>query len=111
LASQGMVLEGWPPGVLMPGQLCNTSARTKGIVDLSQADHHRLHQALLDGDINIIKVEGKVLITDPLTDLLSPVIIGAPPPADSNLQNALYMYVCGYINYEGPPCLPNLAVT
>jgi len=54
-----MVLEGWPPGVLMPGQLHNASAHTKGIADLSQAEHHRLHQALVDGDIKITKVSGK----------------------------------------------------
>ena len=54
-----MVLEGWPPGVLMPGQLCNSSARTKGIADLSQAEHRRLHQALIDGDIKVTKVSGK----------------------------------------------------
>ena len=54
-----MVLEGWPPGVLMPGQQRNAGARTKGIADLSQAKCCRLHQALIDSDIKITKVGGK----------------------------------------------------
>lgn len=31
----------------------------KGIADLSQAERHRLHQALIDSDIKITKVGGK----------------------------------------------------
>ena len=55
-----MVLDGWPAGVLMPGQLCNMSAHIKGIANLSQAEHHRLHQALEDGNIKLTKVISRV---------------------------------------------------
>jgi len=51
------------------------------------------------------------LITDALTDSLAPIIIGAAPPANSSLSNAPCMYVRRHIDYAGPPCLPNLAVT
>ena len=48
---QGLVMKGWPDGVLTPGQLRHPGARTKGIADLSNAEWHCLQQALLAGQI------------------------------------------------------------
>ena len=46
------------------------------------------------------------LLSEALCDSELPVIICAPPPADSGHAKAQQMYVSGAIDYEGPPCLP-----
>ena len=56
---QGLIMKGWPDGVLMPGQLCHPGARTKGIADLSNAEQCHLQQALLAGQIMITKLPGR----------------------------------------------------
>ena len=60
MGAQGLVMQGWPHSVLMPGQLCKNNARTKGMADLGLADHHRLHAALIDEEISVTKVHSKV---------------------------------------------------
>ena len=40
-----------------------------------------------------------------------PVIIGAPPPHDSKLTNAMRMFADGHTNYKGPARLLNTAMT
>jgi hypothetical protein len=52
-------MRGWPDAILMPGQLHHPGARTKGIADLSFADRWRLHQALVAGEITIVKITGR----------------------------------------------------
>jgi len=123
LGTQGLVIRGWPYPVLMCGQLCKSNARTKGIADLSLSDRRRLHAALTDEEISVTKVQSKqdrsmylkyvhniVLICGVLSEALCdselPVIIGAPPPADSGHAKAQQMYVNGTIDHEGPPRLP-----
>jgi len=109
--------------VLMPSQLCKNNARTKGIADLSLADRRRLHAMLTDEEISVTKVQSKHerstylryvsnfvltfgLLSEALCDSELPVIIGAPPPADSGHAKAQQMYFNSTINHEGPPCLP-----
>ena len=41
-----------------------------------------------------------------LSDSEQPVVIGAPPPADSGHAKAQQMYVNGAIDHDGPPRLP-----
>ena len=59
LGCQGLVVCRWPYPVLMPGQLCKSNTRTKGIADLSHADQHHLHTALTDREISVTKVQSK----------------------------------------------------
>ena len=59
LGYQGLVIQGWPYPVLMPGQLHKSNTRTKGIADLSFAERHRLHAALTDKEISVTKVQSK----------------------------------------------------
>ena len=123
LGNQGLVIRGWPHSVLMPGQLRKPNARTKGIADLSFADRRRLHAALTSQEISAEKVQSKVdrsmclkyvynlvLTCGPLPEALFdselPVIIGAPPPADSGHTKAQQMYANGTIDHEGPARLP-----
>ena len=123
LGTQGLVIRGWPYPVLMPSQLRKSNVRTKGIADLSLSDRRHLHAALTDKEISVTKVQSKqdrsmylkyvhniVLICGVLSEALCdselPVIIGAPPPADSGHAKAQQMYVNGTIDHEGPPCLP-----
>lgn len=51
-------MKGWPDGVLMPGQLRHPNARTKGITDLGKGDRRRLQQALVNGELAVIKLGG-----------------------------------------------------
>ena len=107
----------------MPGQLHKPNTRTKGITDLSFADRRRLHAALTSQEISAEKVQSKVdrsmclkyvynlvLMCGPLPEALFdselPVIISAPPPADSGHAKAQQMYTNGTIDHEGPACLP-----
>ena len=46
------------------------------------------------------------LLSEALCDSELPVIIGAPPLADSGHAKAQQMYISGTIDHEGPPCLP-----
>jgi len=103
--------------------------KTKGIADLSHVDRHHLHTVLTDGEISVTKVQSKherskclkyvhnsVLMCGLLSEALGnsklPVIIGAPPPADSGHAKAQQMYVNGTIDYKGPPrLLPSKVAT
>ncbi|KAH0833422.1 hypothetical protein J3R83DRAFT_12535 [Lanmaoa asiatica] len=46
LASKSLILEGYPHGVLMPGQSRHPGTRTKGINDLTLAEKQKLYSAI-----------------------------------------------------------------
>ncbi|KAF8119594.1 hypothetical protein EV363DRAFT_1103297, partial [Boletus edulis] len=98
--TQGLVMKGWPDGVLMPGQLRHPGARTKGIADLINAERRRLQQVLLAGQITVTKLSGR----DERRAVLEynePVVIGAPPPPDSGHARAQQMYGNGTFDFGG----------
>ena len=114
LGYQGLVIRGWPYPMLMPGQLCKSNVRTKRIADLSLSDRREIfvtkvqskrdQSMCLKHGYNFILMCG--LLSEALCDSELPVIIGAPPPADSGHAKAQQMYVNGTIDHEGPPHLP-----
>ncbi|KIM66833.1 hypothetical protein SCLCIDRAFT_21610 [Scleroderma citrinum Foug A] len=60
---------------------------------------------LMDEEISVTKVHSKAE-RKALSDSEQPVVIGAPPPADSGHEKAQQMYVNGAIDHDGPPHLP-----
>ncbi|KAH0832247.1 hypothetical protein J3R83DRAFT_13221, partial [Lanmaoa asiatica] len=102
---QGLVMHGWPSSSLMPGELRTKQSRAKGITTLKVHERRDIYHALENNEITIVKVEGK-LQRKAIQESQSPIIIGAPPQADSNVDNAQRMYVDGSIDFEGPARLP-----
>ncbi|KAF8121400.1 hypothetical protein EV363DRAFT_1186188 [Boletus edulis] len=109
LAEQGLVMQGWPTSVLMPGEARASSngstARTKGITVLKKGEKRALCNVFENTEISVTRVEGRDK-QKALTSSALPVIIGAAPPADSGFSNAQQMFADGSINFEGPVCLP-----
>ncbi|KAF8131917.1 hypothetical protein EV363DRAFT_1135959, partial [Boletus edulis] len=111
LAEQGLVMQGWPTSILMPGKARASSngstARTKGITVLKKGEKRALCNAFENTEISdLTELERDRLITEALTSSALPVIIGAAPPADSGFSNAQQMFADGSIDFEGPVCLP-----
>ncbi|KAF8127438.1 hypothetical protein EV363DRAFT_1076667, partial [Boletus edulis] len=90
LASQGLVMQGWPALVSMPGDRGGVS-KAKGITILKKAEWLALCSMLESQEITIEKVhepvEKRVVAYGE-----SPVIIGAPPPADSRQECAQHIF-------------------
>ncbi|KAF9222815.1 hypothetical protein BS17DRAFT_767572 [Gyrodon lividus] len=53
LVEKGLVIEGYPNDVLMPSELCNPGAQTKGINNLMLAEKHLLVAAIRTGKLVI----------------------------------------------------------
>ncbi|KAF8430677.1 hypothetical protein L210DRAFT_821092, partial [Boletus edulis BED1] len=104
LAEQGLVMQGWPTSVLMPGKARASSngstARTKGITVLKEGEKRALCNAFENTEISVTRVEGRDK-RKALTSSALPVIIGAAPPTDSGFSNAQQMFADGLIDFEG----------
>lgn len=61
LASKSLVLEGYPHGVLMPGQSRHEGMRTKGINDLTLAEKRQLLSAIKGKRLTIRRAGRKEL--------------------------------------------------
>ncbi|KAF8429926.1 hypothetical protein L210DRAFT_3651902 [Boletus edulis BED1] len=104
LASQSLVMRGWPASVSMPGDRGGTS-KAKGITILKKAERLALCSALESKEITIEKVH-EPIEKRALAYGESPVIIGAPPPADSRQERAQRIFSNLAIDFNGPERLP-----
>ncbi|KAF8127459.1 hypothetical protein EV363DRAFT_1072658, partial [Boletus edulis] len=99
LASQSLVMRGWPASVSMPGDRGGTS-KAKGITILKKAEWLALCSALESKEITIEKVH-EPIEKRALAYGESPVIIGAPPPADSRQERAQRIFSNLAIDFDG----------
>ncbi|KAG1904935.1 uncharacterized protein F5891DRAFT_944367, partial [Suillus fuscotomentosus] len=81
LAHHGYILENYPEDILMPGERRPTTARSKGINDLTTLERFKLADALKNNVLTI-----KSIATDAHKSLAKsrvPVIVGEAPTANS----------------------------
>ncbi|KAG8214171.1 hypothetical protein J3R82DRAFT_10952 [Butyriboletus roseoflavus] len=61
LASQNLMMQGWPCSVLMSGELRSNSARAKGITILKVQEGHELCDCLHNNEIMIVQVDNQAV--------------------------------------------------
>ena len=60
LAAQGLVMQGWPCSVLMPGEWRSNTSKAKDITILKVPEQHTLHDSLYNKEITVVRVEDPV---------------------------------------------------
>ncbi|KAI5985853.1 hypothetical protein EDD15DRAFT_2133339, partial [Pisolithus albus] len=128
LASSELVLVNWPEGVMFPGEERASRTMPKGISDLTRAECSKLLAALNDTEDtrlhirSVPKHKGACIcrmVHNKTTNiekaaLISseePVIIGAPPPYDSNKVRGKRMFCNLKTDRLGPKRMVNKAAT
>ncbi|KAG9309295.1 hypothetical protein JVU11DRAFT_10782 [Chiua virens] len=110
LAGKSLVLEGYPHGVLMPGQSRHEGMRTKGINDLTLAEKRQLWSAIKGKRLTIRRADRKELCD--IVNNTAPVILGEAPPMSSHDSHGQRMFANGTCDSKGlPHPSPGVAAT
>ncbi|KAF8124774.1 hypothetical protein EV363DRAFT_1104085, partial [Boletus edulis] len=100
LASNGLVIEGYPYGILMPGQRRNEATRTKGINDLSLPDKRQLIRHMQDKVLTVRRVRD-IHEHRALQGNNSPVVTEEAPPASAPDAYGRRMFSNGQVDRKG----------
>ncbi|KAG1795597.1 uncharacterized protein BJ212DRAFT_1291158, partial [Suillus subaureus] len=101
LGKNGLVLYNYPEDALMPGELCDTNQKSKGISDLTLCERGVLSDTLKDGSLTLKCFHAKDY---PHRLLVShdPVIYGEAPGPHSPHAFGHCLFVNGHIDRKGP---------
>ncbi|KAG9308808.1 hypothetical protein JVU11DRAFT_11433 [Chiua virens] len=101
LAEKGLVMEGYPHDILMPGEKQSATTRMKGLNSLTLPQKRILASALRANQVTLRRVADSRELAA-LVKNKSPVIVEEAPPPTSHHIHGRRMFSDGSIDHKGP---------